>query len=247
MNKKLLFYILSILIGLVLVISTCIVITKKIRSNNSNMTVQLEKYREKINTLEDRINVYQNSETKLNSLNSTLQQSLNEANELNKILESQVKENNVSNEVTENYYGDYQGNDDFSDIINDNPIDKDYRIEFKEYQENSKSTTLGWSSMAVRYTKKWQEEINAALEYLYNSLSEQDSLNLKQSQKSWQTSIDDDFNFVVNKFIFTGDLGTRGMSQSSTVELCRTRDRAIQLMEYIFILDRTAVDFVYDN
>ena len=208
MNKKLLFYILSILIVLVVVISTCIVITEKLRSDNSTMTVKLEKYKEKINILEGRINKYQNSET---------------------------------------HYGDYQGNDDFSDIINDNPIDKDYRIELAEYQENPKTTTLGWGAMKAKYTAKWQEEVDAALEYLYKSLSEQDSLNLRQSQKSWQTSIDDDLNFVNNKFIYTRYLGTQGMVKISTVKLRRTRDRAIELMEYIFMLDRTAVDFVYDN
>ncbi|MCG8483074.1 MAG: DUF1311 domain-containing protein [Clostridia bacterium] len=208
MNKKVLFYILSIVIGLVLVISTCIVITEKLRSDNAAMNVQLEKYREEINILEDRINEYRHSET---------------------------------------HYGDYQGNDDFSDIINDNPIDKDYRIELAEYQEKPKTTTLEWGALKAKYIGKWQEEVDAALEYLYKSLSEQDSLNLKQSQKSWQKFIDDDLNFVNHKFIDTGYLGTQGNVKTLTVELHRTRDRAIELMEYVFMLDRTAVDFVYDN
>ena len=158
---------------------------------------------------------------------------------MNKILESQVKENN--------HYGNYQGNDDFSHIINDNPIDKDYRIESDELQEKSVSTTLEWAALEVKYTIKWQEEVNATLEYLYKSLSEQGSLNLKQSQKSWQTFIDDESDFVSDEFVYTGEFGTQGMVRIATVELYRTRDRAIELMEYIFILDRDAVDFVYDN
>ena len=176
---------------------------------------------------------------KLNTLNSTLQESLNKASELNKDLERQVKEGT--------HYGDYQGNDDFSKIINDNPIDKDYQLEFKKLEESNGTTTLAWGALQTKYTIKWQEEINAALEYLYKSLSEQDRLNLEQSQKSWQTYIDDDWNFVINKFIFTRYFGTQGDVQLVAVKLHRTRDRAIELMEYIFSLDRTAVDFVYDN
>lgn len=191
MNKKLLFYILSILIILVLVI-------------------QLKKCKEKINILEDQINEYKSSKT-------------------------------------ENYHGNYQGNDDFSEIIDNNPIDKDYRVEFNKYQRNSEVTTLGWGALQAKYTTKWQEEVNSSLEYLYKFLSEQDSSNLKQSQKSWQIFMDDDFNFVDNRFINTGYFGTQGMVRIATVKLHRTRDRAIELMEYIFILDRNAVDFVYDN
>lgn len=233
-QKKYLYIVITII-----VISTCILPTEKLKSDNSTMTIRLDEYGERINILEDQIDKNQKSEAELNSFNNTLQESLNEPNESNKILESQVKKNN--------HYGDYQGNDDFSHIINDNPIDKDYRIEYDELQEKSVSTTLEWATMEARYTIKWQEEINAALEYLYKSLSEQGSSNLKKSQKSWQTFINDESNFVNEEFVDTGEFGTQGMVRIATVKLCRTRDRAIELMEYIFILDRDTVDFVYDN
>lgn len=228
MNKKLLFYRLCVLIILIFGVCSYIVMIEKMKRDDK-----------KIDILEIRIDEYQNSEKELNSLNITLQESLNKAGETNNNLERQIKESN--------HYGDYQGNDDFSNIINDNPIDKDYQQEFEKLQESDESTTLEWGGVEARYIIKWQDEVNAALEHLYKSLNEEDRINLEQSQKSWQSYIEDDINFVSNKFIFTRYFGTQGDVQLAAVQLHRTRERAIELMEYIFSMDRTTMDFVYDN
>jgi uncharacterized protein YecT (DUF1311 family) len=228
-KKRELFYILSIIIGIGVSIT---------------MIMQSEK---KINILEEQIDEYQNMQTEINSVSKVLQESLDEANERNRVLESQIKESDIRIEVMEQYYGDYQGNDDFSDIINNNPIDKDYRIEFDELQKNDNFTTLAMGAIEGKYTREWEDEVNAALKYLFKSLNEQDSINLKQAQNSWQMFMDDDYNFVSEKFIFTRYFGTQGKVQIETVRLQRTRERAIELMEYIFSMDRSAVDFVYDN
>lgn len=229
MKKRTLFYILSTIIGIAVLIT---------------IIIRLEK---KINILEEQINEFQNLHTELNLRNKALQESLDEANERYKVLESIIKENNNKTEYIEQYYGDYQGNNDFSDIINYNPIDKDYWIEFDELQKSKNFTTLAYGAIESKYTTMWEEEVKAALTYLYQSLNEQDSLNLKQAQESWQTFMNDYFNFVNDKFIYTYYLGTLGMVQIVTVGLQRTRARAIELMEYIFIMDRNAVDFAYDN
>ncbi|OIA98717.1 hypothetical protein AK95_16270 [Paenibacillus sp. LC231] len=228
MNKKLLFYRLCVLTVLILSVCSCIVMVEKLKRDDK-----------KINILESRIAEYKNSEKELNLKNITLQESLNKAGETNNNLERQIKKSN--------HYGDYQGNDDFSDIINNNPIDKVYQQEFEKLQESDESTTLEWGALEAKYIIKWQDEVNAALEHLYKSLNEEDRINLEQSQKSWQSYIDDDINFVSNKFIFTRYFGTQGDVQLAAVQLHRTRERAIELMEYIFSIDRTAVDFVYDN
>lgn len=246
MNKKLL-YTLSILIGFILVISTCILIANKIITEYSTMAVRLKEYEEKSNVLEERIVEYQKLNTEMNSFNISLQELLDQANMANRVLEGQVTENNSNIEGRKNFYGNFQGNDDFSDIINVNPIDKDYQIEFDEMQKSTNSTTLEWTALEVKYTEKWQEEVDAALELINKSLSEQDSVDLNQSMKSWQSFIDDDLKFVYDKFIITGYYGSQGKVQIQRLLLNRTRARAIELMEYIFSLDRTAVDFVYDN
>lgn len=237
----------SILIGLVLVISACILIANKMITEYSTIAIRLKEYEEKSNVLEDRIVEYQKLNTEMNSFNISLQESLDQANEAIKILEGQVTENNSIIEDTRNFYGNFQGNDDFSDIINGNPIDRDYQMEFDEMQNRSVTTTLEWDTLEVKYTEIWQEEVDAALELLYKSLSEEDSDNLKLSQKSWESFIDDDLSFVYNKFIITWHFGSQGKVQIQKLLLHRTRARAIELMEYIFSLDRTAVDFVYDN
>ncbi len=229
MKKRALFYILSIIIGIGISIT---------------MIMHSEK---KINILEEQIDEYQNMQTEINSVSKALQESLDDANERNRVLETQIKESDVKIEVMEQYYGDYQGNYDFSDIINNNPIDKDYRIEFDELQKSGNFTTLAMGAMEGKYTTKWEDEVNAALTYLYKTLNEQDSINLKQAQNSWQMFMDDDYYFVSEKFVYTGYFGTQGKVQIETVRLQRTRERAIELMEYIFSMERTAVDFVYDN
>lgn len=224
--KKKIFCILSVLIVLGLSISLYFIATVKLREENTTMTFQLDELR-------DRAYV--------------LQKSLDEANELNSILKVQVEKNSIHNEVTEEHYGNYQGNDDFSDIINDNPIDKDYWVEFEELQKSEKFTTLAMGALETKYGIIWEEEVNNALSYLYETLSEQDSLKLKQAQKSWQSFLNDDDSFVSEKFIYTRFFGSQGIVQMEKVRLNRTRERAIELMEFVFSIDKTAVDFVYDK
>ncbi|MDO3410937.1 lysozyme inhibitor LprI family protein [Saccharibacillus sp. CPCC 101409] len=175
----------------------------------------------------------------LHARNTHLQEKLVQANEINRNLETQINESS--------HYGDYQGNEDFSKIINDNPIDRDYRRELTKLQTSDTSTTLEWEAFEARYTLKWQDEVDAALKHLYPSLNEEDRIKLEQSQKSWQSYMDDDTDFVSDKFIFTRHFGSQGNVQLAAVQLKRTRDRAIELMEYRFSLDRASVDFVYDH
>lgn len=220
---------------------------EKLKSQNATITFQLKEIMNKDIDLEEQIKELKNLQIELASQNSALQNTLDEANKWNRILEVQMGKNNISNKVTEEHYGNYQGNDDFSDIINDNPIDKDYGVEFDKLQVSENFTTLAMGALETKYTLIWEEEVNSALSYLYETLSEQDSSNLKQAQKSWQSFIDNDESFVGEKFIYTHLFGSQGIVQMGTVRLHRTRERAIELMEFIFSIDRTAVDFVYDN
>jgi uncharacterized protein YecT (DUF1311 family) len=238
---------LSVFIGLVLLIIIFIATTGKLKSENATLTFHLENYKDKVNSLEDQIEEYQKMQNELNSQNIELQNSLNEANDWNQKIEIQLAKNITANEVKEEHYGNYQGNDDFSDIINDNHIDKDYWIEYYKLQESENTTTLAWGALETKYTIEWEKEVDTALSYLYNTLSEQDSKNLKQAQISWQKFMNDDENFVGEKYIFTRFFGSQGLVKLATVRLHRTRERAIELMEFIFSIDRDAVDFVYDN
>lgn len=242
-----LFYILSALFGLGLSISFYIVTTEKLRSENATMIFQLDEFKDTVNSLEEQIEEFQKLRIELTTQNNALQKSLDEANELKHILEIQMAKNSILNEVTEEHYGNYQGNDDFSDIINDNPIDKDYWVEFDELQKSENLTTLAMGALETKYRIIWEEEVNTALSYLYETLSEQDSLKLKQAQKSWQSFLNDDDCFVSEKFIYTRFFGSQGIVQMEKVRLNRTRERAIELMEFIFSIDRMAVDFIYDN
>lgn len=211
------------------------------------MTFQLKDFKDKYNGLEEQIKELKNLQKELTSQNIVLQNSLDDANKKDPKLEVTTENNNTFDEVTKEYYGNYQANDDFSDMINENPIDKDYRVEFDELQESENFTTLAMGALETKYTLIWEEEVNSALSYLNEMLSEQDSSNLKQAQKSWQSYINNDDIFVGEKFIYTRFFGSQGIVQIGTVRLHRTRERAIELIEFIFSIDRMAVDFVYDN
>lgn len=185
------------------------------------MTVKLKSNQEKIVQLESRIGGYQNSEKELNGFNVALPES--------------------------EPYGDYQGNDDFSKIIANNPIDQDYKKELEQLQQSNDTTTLTWGAFEGKYLTAWKKEMDAALKGLYQSLDEEDRGQLEQSQKSWQTYIDDDHAFVENKFLLTRTFGTQGDMQFTAAQSRRTRERTIKLMEYRFSIDRESVDFVYGN
>ncbi len=189
------------------------------------MALSLKKEHEKIERLESR--------------NAALQQSLDQAGAANKSLKAQIEESK--------HLGDYQGNDDFSTIVNSNPIDRDYERERKILQESPESTTLAWGAFESKYLKKWQDEMNAALDGLSKLLNEEDRSNLEQSQKSWQSYMDDQNRFVVGQFLDTRHFGTQGDVQFLAAQSKQTRERTIRLMEYLFSLDREAIDFVYDN
>ena len=189
------------------------------------MALNLKKQHEKIELLESR--------------NAALQQSLDQAAAANKSLKVQIEESK--------HLGDYQGNDDFSTIINNNPIDRDYERERKILQESAESTTLAWGAFEGNYLTKWQNEMNAAFDGLSKLLTEEDRSNLEQSQKSWQSYLDDQNRFVAGQFLDTRYFGTQGDVQFLAAQSKQTRERTIRLMEYLFSIDRESIDFVYDN
>ncbi|MEJ8302709.1 lysozyme inhibitor LprI family protein [Saccharibacillus sacchari] len=175
----------------------------------------------------------------LSSRNSALQQSLNQANEANRDLKVQIAESK--------HLGDYQGNDDFSAIMNDNPIDLDYQKERKTLQASSDATTMTWATFESDYLAKWQKQMDASLDELSRLLNEEGRADLEQSQKSWQSYRDDQSEFVMDQFIATRYFGSQGYVQFIAAQSRQTRNRTMQLMEYIFSLDREAIDFVADH
>lgn len=183
---------------------------------------------EQITMLESRIVEYQSSEHKQKTQTETLQQSLEQA-------EKTIQENK--------HYGNYQGNEDFSEIIRDNPIDLAYREEHRQLQESETSTTLAWGALEGKYLAKWQDKMNETLSDLEQSLNANERANLAQAQQSWQSSIDADMNFVDHAFIVNGALGSQGTVQAAETQVQKTRARTIELMEYAFILNRDAVGF----
>lgn len=247
MKKKLLYYILCGIIGFGLSVCIYSFKTTKLISENAKLTNQIEEEKVKNNSLEEQVEEFHKSYKELTSQNTAKQKSLDDANEWNRLLVVQMTNMSILREFTDEHYGNYQGKDDFSDFIKNNPIDKHYLNELNELQVSGNFTTLAMGEFESKYTLIWVEEVNFALSYLYETLNEQDSANLKQAQESWQSFMDDDEYFVSEKFIYTRFFGSQGFVQFERVRLHRTRERAIELMEYIFSIDRDAAEFVYDS
>lgn len=183
---------------------------------------------EQIDKLENRIAEYQSSEQEQKTQNGTLQQSLEQAEE--KIQKYE-------------HYGYYQGNEDFSKIVRDNPIDLAYEQERRQLQESETSTTLAWGALEGKYLAKWQDKMNETLSDLEQSLNAADRASLAEAQHSWQSSIEADTNFANHAFIAKGVSESQGTVQAAETQVQKTRARTIELMEYAFMLNRDAVGF----
>lgn len=101
-------------------------------------------------------------------------------------------------------------------------------------------------ALEIKYTRFWEKEMNNAYNHLLDILDSEDKENLIASQKSWLEHVADDFTFVKDKFIDTGYLGSQGKVQIQTVCRKKAKQRTIELMEYIYILEED-VNFIYNN
>lgn len=160
-----------------------------------------------------------------------------------KDLDSRIKE---TEEDEGTYYGSYLWVDNFLELINDNPIDKDYEIEFDELQNSEEFSTAGWLALEIKYTRFWEAEMNNAYSHLLEILESEHRENLIASQKSWLEHVAYDFTFVWDKFIATGHFGSQGKVQIQRVCHKKAKERTIELMEYIYSLEHEA-NFIYDN
>lgn len=143
-------------------------------------------------------------------------------------------------------YGVYQCSNSFSELINDNSIDKDYYIEFNRLQESTEFSTTRWEELEYKYVELWKIEMDNSYNHLLSILDLNDKKNLIYSQDDWLKYIKNKFDFVRNKFLYTGFIGTQGYVQLATLKHIMYKQRAIELLEYIYIIENR-VEFVYKN
>lgn len=154
-----------------------------------------------------------------------------------------------SEESTEDtqYYGDYQMDpeDTFNTLIHNNPLDQAYHKEYNKFQNSTQFSTTGWVALEAKYLKLWNVELNNTMQQLKSKLSASQYALLQQSQAGWKTYDTKESEFVEDTFLKNAYFGSQGQVSAVSTQLSRTRERTIQLMEYVYELNDHQLQFVY--
>ena len=157
------------------------------------------------------------------------------------------------------YYGNYligeEDIDAFSEIIRNNDIDYDY----KHKLQTPGDTNGGMAISADEYAELWNTEMEAQYEKLYallsgyvqsGEISETRLTELSDAQTAFLAFLQNDMMFVQNTLGPAGEMqemGSYGTAMINSRYASAYRQRTIDLMEYIYLLDHSALQFVYKN
>lgn len=156
-------------------------------------------------------------------------------------------ENSEDSTEDNQYYGDYQMDpeDTFNTLIHNNPLDQAYHKEYNKFQNSTQFSTTGWVALEAKYLKLWNVELNNVMQQLKSKLSASQYALLQQSQAGWKTYDTKESEFVEDTFLKNAHFGSQGQVSAVSTQLSRTRERTIQLMEYVYELNDHQLQFVY--
>lgn len=144
-------------------------------------------------------------------------------------------------------YGVYDMTGELVDKLNNNPIDRNYEVEFKELNQSKNFSTLTELELESKYTKLWDTELNAIYNKLLSKLNIKEKEALIDSQKGWlqyHTKESEFVNQVFNLRESGAVLGSQGTVQMQQAIKGRIRERTLELMEYYSLLGND-VEFVF--
>ncbi|SHI13437.1 Protein of unknown function [Desulfosporosinus lacus DSM 15449] len=152
----------------------------------------------------------------------------------------------VRDQVSGNY-GVYDMKGELLDKLNNNPIDVNYEVEFKELNQSEIFSTSAQVELESKYTKLWDTELNAIYNKLLSKLNPKEKELLIQSQKGWLQHHMKESEFV-NQVFNLRELGpvfgSQGRVQMHQAINGRIRERTLELMEYYSLLGND-VQFVF--
>jgi len=152
----------------------------------------------------------------------------------------------VRDQVSGNY-GVYDMKGELLDKLNNNPIDVNYEVEFKELNQSEIFSTSAQVELESKYTKLWDTELNAIYNKLLSKLNPKEKEVLIQSQKGWLQHHMKESEFV-NQVFNLRELGpvfgSQGRVQMQQAINGRIRERTLELMEYYSLLGND-VQFVF--
>ncbi len=124
--------------------------------------------------------------------------------------------------------------DEFSILINDNPID----LKYKKLCETYDGSSLMISEIESKYKDWWHTEMEVAYNQLMKLLDEEDSQHLKKSQSSWESYMENK-KYLEDSFFYQqkyDSVGTLRKALSVSQEAEETKARAYSLLEYLYII-----------
>jgi hypothetical protein len=120
---------------------------------------------------------------------------------------------------------------DFINIVNANPIDRDYLID-----ENNPKYTADQNSLPNKYYTVWEKELDSTVAKLKLLLKGKDLDDFEKSQNAWESYNESEFasaEDVLNASVGVGS-GEPALVASQGIE--RVRYRTLQLAEYCYMI-----------
>lgn len=144
-------------------------------------------------------------------------------------------------------YGVYDMTGKLVNKLNNNPIDLDYEVEFKELNQSKNFSTFAEVELESKYIKLWDIELNAIYNKLLSKLNPKEKEVLIESQKGWLQYHMKESEFVNQVFNLRDSgpvFGSQGRVQMLQAIKGRIRERTLELMEYYSILGND-VKFIF--
>ncbi|MBE9914196.1 DUF1311 domain-containing protein [Paenibacillus donghaensis] len=164
------------------------------------------------------------------------------------------KNNKIENKENSSYvdsrgsYGSYDLSNEFTKLIQSNPIDRAYNKEADELYDSPNYSTSKGIQLEGKYADLWDKELNAIYKKLLAKLNPKEKKLLIESQKGWLQYHLKESDFVQETFQGNSlnNIGSQGLINMQSAIKHRLRDRTIQLFEYDYMLGGNA-KFIYRN
>lgn len=146
-------------------------------------------------------------------------------------------------------YGAYDMTGEFTEFIESNPIDKDYKSELDVFSNSPNFSAQGFEKLETKYEMIWDKELNVIYQKLLKVLNKDEQEMLRESQRGWLQHHIKEQTFVRQVFDKRKSgpiLGSQGRVQKTYAMKDRIRQRTFELMEYYHMLGYK-VAFVYQK
>ncbi|MDU2063475.1 MAG: lysozyme inhibitor LprI family protein [Sporomusaceae bacterium] len=145
----------------------------------------------------------------------------------------------LSNYGTAGASGAYDMSGDFIKQFNQNALDRDYQLEFKQAK-----TTLDYVQLESKYIKLWEQELDNTYQNLWLQLGDKDRALLADTEENWLRWHNKEAEFA-NTFLSRQGGSIWPVVTARTYKE-RLRERTMELMEYRYLI-RHEVGFLYNG